>query len=118
MQKIHEKNLRYHDCCECKSLVQNAINRCSVSSIQNYIKRNYTKNTEKWALWARQHSPLLLQVTSTNPLESFYSELKRLTSSKHGLIGKSRLLWFHPVFLFNSFHSLFFFVLFSVYSFY
>ncbi|RHZ77074.1 hypothetical protein Glove_186g2 [Diversispora epigaea] len=34
-----------------------------------------------------QHSPLLLQVTTTNPLESYYSELKRLTSSLHGLIG-------------------------------
>ncbi|PKK56629.1 hypothetical protein RhiirC2_858535 [Rhizophagus irregularis] len=41
----------------------------------------------EWALWARQHSPLLLQVTSTNPLESYHSEIKRLTSSKHGLIG-------------------------------
>ena len=71
----------------CESLVQDAINRCSVSSIQNYIKRNYTKNTEKWALWARQHSPLLLQVTLTNPLESFHSKLKKIMSSLHGLIG-------------------------------
>ncbi|GET57145.1 hypothetical protein GLOIN_2v1777473 [Rhizophagus irregularis DAOM 181602=DAOM 197198] len=31
--------------------------------------------------------PLLLQVTSTNPLESYHSELKRKTSSLHGLIG-------------------------------
>ncbi|RHZ67797.1 hypothetical protein Glove_299g115 [Diversispora epigaea] len=38
-------------------------------------------------LWARQHFPLLLQVTSTNPLESFHSKLKRITSSLHGLIG-------------------------------
>ncbi|RHZ83539.1 hypothetical protein Glove_91g5 [Diversispora epigaea] len=42
---------------------------------------------EQESLWARQHSPLLLQVTTTNPLESYYSELKRLTSSLHGLIG-------------------------------
>ncbi|PKY51082.1 hypothetical protein RhiirA4_531978 [Rhizophagus irregularis] len=71
----------------CKKLIQEAIDNCAVSSIQNYIKRNYIKNTERWTLWARQHSPLLLQVTSTNPLESYYSEIKRLTSSKHGLIG-------------------------------
>ncbi|CAB5186668.1 unnamed protein product [Rhizophagus irregularis] len=31
--------------------------------------------------------PLLLQVTSTNLLESFHSELKKITSSLHGLIG-------------------------------
>ncbi|CAG8728866.1 13621_t:CDS:2, partial [Rhizophagus irregularis] len=53
----------------------------------NYIRRNYMRNTQQWALWARQHSPLLLQVTSTNPLESYHSELKRKTSSLHGLIG-------------------------------
>jgi hypothetical protein len=95
MQKIHEKKT-----CEtmiaamhkrtkigCDSLIQDAINHCSVPSIQNYIKRNYMKNTEKWSLWARQHSPLLLQVTSTNPIESFHSELKKTTSSLHGLIG-------------------------------
>ena len=70
----------------CESLIQDAINHCPVPSIQNYIKRNYTKNTEKWGLWARQHSPLLLQVTSTNSLESFHSELKKITSSLHGLI--------------------------------
>ncbi|PKY23585.1 hypothetical protein RhiirB3_437841 [Rhizophagus irregularis] len=71
----------------CEKLIQEAIDNCAVSSIQNYIKRNYMKNTERWALWARQHSPLLLQVTSTNPLESYHSEIKRLTSSKHGLVG-------------------------------
>ena len=38
---------------EYESLIQNAINHCPVPSIQNYIKRNYAKNTEKWALWAR-----------------------------------------------------------------
>lgn len=97
MQKIHDKNTRdimiaaMHKRTKigCENLVQDAINRCPVPTIQNYIKRNYTKNTNKWALWARQHSPLLLQVMSTNPLESFHSELKKRTSSLHGLIGMS-----------------------------
>ncbi|RHZ47085.1 hypothetical protein Glove_593g46 [Diversispora epigaea] len=71
----------------CEGLVQDAINNCSVPAVQNYIKRNYVKNIQQWGLWARQHSPLLLQVTSTNPLEFFHSELKRITSSLHGLIG-------------------------------
>jgi len=73
----------------CEQLVQNAINKCPIPAIQNYIKRNYLKNTQQWALWACQHSPLLLQVTSTNLLESYHSELKSLTSSLHGLIGTS-----------------------------
>jgi hypothetical protein len=45
----------------CEKLIQEAIDNCTVSSIQNYIKRNYMKSTEWWALWACQHSPLLLQ---------------------------------------------------------
>ena len=36
----------------CDQLVQNAINKCAVPAIQNYIKRNYMKNTQKWVLWA------------------------------------------------------------------
>ncbi|PKK75858.1 hypothetical protein RhiirC2_773113 [Rhizophagus irregularis] len=71
----------------CEKLIQEAINNCTVSSVQNYIKRNYMKNTERWVLWAHQHSPLLLQVTFTNPLESYHSEIKTLTSAKHDLIG-------------------------------
>ncbi|CAB4400369.1 unnamed protein product [Rhizophagus irregularis] len=39
-------------------------------------------------LWARQYSPLLLQVTSTNSLESFHSELKKKSSSLHGAVHK------------------------------
>ena len=73
----------------CEQLVQGAINKCPIPAIQNYIKKNYTKNTQQWALWARQHLSMLLQVSSTNPLESYHSELKRLTSSLHGLIGTS-----------------------------
>ncbi|KAG9062263.1 hypothetical protein KI688_006595 [Linnemannia hyalina] len=49
--------------------------------------RRYSKNTKQWALWARQHSPLLLQVTTTNPLESYLSELKRASSKTHALFG-------------------------------
>ena len=71
----------------CEKFIEDAIESCSVPAIKNYIERNYKNNTKQWALWARQHSPLLLQVTSTNPLESYHSELKRLTSSSHGLIG-------------------------------
>ncbi|RHZ73635.1 hypothetical protein Glove_230g147 [Diversispora epigaea] len=58
-----------------------------IPTIKQYIKRYYTKNNYQWALWAHQYSSLLLQVTSTNSLESYHFELKRTTSSQHGLIG-------------------------------
>src|SRR5436305_6915208 len=79
----------------CEKFIKDAIESCSVPAIKNYIERNYKNNTKQWALWARQHSPLLLQVTSTNPLESYHSELKRSTSSSHGLIGMSALFFIH-----------------------
>ncbi|RHZ71904.1 hypothetical protein Glove_249g14 [Diversispora epigaea] len=71
----------------CEALIQEAINQCPVSTIKQYIKRYYLKNNKQWALWACQHSSLLIQVTSTNSLKSFHSELKRTTSARHGLIG-------------------------------
>lgn len=36
----------------CEKLVQDAINGYAISAIQNYIQRNYAKNTQQWALWA------------------------------------------------------------------
>jgi hypothetical protein len=71
----------------CEQLIAEAINRSSVPDIRSYIQRYYQKNTQQWALWVRQCSPLLLQTTSTNPLESYHSELKKRTSPTHGLIG-------------------------------
>uniref|UniRef100_U9U8P1 MULE transposase domain-containing protein n=1 Tax=Rhizophagus irregularis (strain DAOM 181602 / DAOM 197198 / MUCL 43194) TaxID=747089 RepID=U9U8P1_RHIID len=95
MSKIYEKKTRQkmlhamhkRTRIGCESLIQEAINECANLTIKKYILRNYAKNTHQWALWARQHSPLLLQVTSTNALESYHSELKMTTSPKHGLIG-------------------------------
>lgn len=72
----------------CEELIQRAIQKSPYDKLKNYIRRNYAKNTEKWALHARQHSALLLQVSSTNALESYHSELKRLTSRRHGIIGE------------------------------
>ncbi len=71
----------------CNELVQQAINQSQSSTIKQYILRNYAKKTHQWALWACQHLPLLLQITSTNALESYHSELKRTTASYYGLIG-------------------------------
>lgn len=76
----------------CEELIKEAINKCQVPAVRQYIARNYTKNTNQWALWARQHSPLLLQITSTNPIESYHSELKRTTVSHHGLIGNIKTM--------------------------
>jgi hypothetical protein len=100
MRRIYEKTVRdkmvmaMHKTTKigCERLVAEAINQSSIPDIQSYIQRNYQKNTQQWALWARQCSPLLLQTTSTNPLESYHSELKKRTSPTHGLIGTVYML--------------------------
>lgn len=72
----------------CDMMVQEALNACGGNSVLFNIIKRYSRNTKEWALWARQHSPLLVQVTTTNPLESYHSELKRRTSKTHGLFGR------------------------------
>jgi hypothetical protein len=71
----------------CQEMIEQAISCCDAPHVQRYITRNWTKNSDKWARHARMHSPLLLQVTSTNALESYHSELKTRTAKIHGLIG-------------------------------
>src|SRR6185437_7272138 len=78
----------------CEEIVRNAISTCPVQANAKYITRNYQKNSRQWSLWAQQHSPLLLQITSTNPLESYHSELKAKVSVQYGLIGKFILFFF------------------------
>jgi len=87
----------------CKQLINEAVRLCinSIPNICSYIEKNYKKNTHQWALWARQHSPLLLQVTSTNAIESYHSELKRTTSHLHGLIGNYTFFFVILVLIFS-----------------
>ena len=44
----------------------------------NYIRRYWLPEIEKWANYTRDHSALLLQVTTTNPNEAFHRSLKAL----------------------------------------
>jgi len=88
MRRIYEKTVRekmvmaMHKTTKigCEQLIAEAINQSSVPDIQRYYQK-------KWALWVCQCSPLLLQPTSTNPLESYHSELKKRMFPTHGLIG-------------------------------
>ncbi|CAG8478152.1 21056_t:CDS:2 [Gigaspora rosea] len=73
---------------ECEEIVCDAINTCTVQANAKYISRNYQKNSRQWSLWARQHLPLLLQITSTNPLESYNSEIKKLITEEVHAISK------------------------------
>jgi len=71
----------------CEQLIHQAIARLPLEPKKTYIRRYWLGNTEKWAMWSRQHSPLLLQVTSTSPVESYHAVLKRKGDASFGLIG-------------------------------
>ena len=43
-----------------------------------YIRNNWLPELEKWANYARDHSAILLQVTTTNPIEAWHRSLKAL----------------------------------------
>ncbi|KAI9100441.1 hypothetical protein DFS34DRAFT_614592 [Phlyctochytrium arcticum] len=65
-------------------------------AIADYLQNNWTNPAELdcWTMAARQHSPTLLQVTSTNPLESYHQLVKADTNSCVGLcrVNKQRRL--------------------------
>ena len=82
----------------CEQTIQQVLAVCAMDDVKRYITRNWTKNTEKWAMYARAHSPLLLQVSSTNALESYHSELKTRVSKHYGLIGMF-LIFFLNIFI-------------------
>ena len=41
-----------------------------------YIQTQWLQTASKWAMYARQHSPLLLQTTTTNACEAWHRKLK------------------------------------------
>ena len=71
----------------CQQLVDEAISQCPFESMRKYINDYYIPRMHSWGLWNCQHSPILLQATTTNPLKSFHSELKRDSKKSDGFIG-------------------------------
>ena len=43
---------------------------------KNYIHTYWQDTSKKWAMYARNHSPILEQVTSTNAAEAWHRQLK------------------------------------------
>lgn len=77
----------------CLSLCQKAIEKASSERKKNYIQKELIENRNQWALFARQHCQILMQVTSTNACEAWHSRLKngavqkKGETSTHGIFG-------------------------------
>ena len=58
--------------------VNKAIHLALCDQSAEYIRNNWLKDIEMWGNYAREHSLLLLQITTINPLEAYYRSLKSL----------------------------------------
>jgi hypothetical protein len=60
----------------CRELCGLAMGTAKDEETQKYIQTHWLETAEKWGMFARRHSPLLLQVVSTNVCEAWRQKLK------------------------------------------
>ncbi len=60
----------------CEQALKEAMSAADEST-KKYINLQWARNTEHWGMYSRQHSPLLLQNTTTNALESYHNVIKK-----------------------------------------
>ncbi|KAG9066372.1 hypothetical protein KI688_001596 [Linnemannia hyalina] len=70
-------------------MIEKALSGCNNQETKQHIK-DCIVSTDRWALFARQESPFLLQAASLSILDAYHHEVKRLSSVTRGLIGTSR----------------------------
>ena len=61
---------------KCLGLCTEAVMLAHDERIKNYIRTYWQDTSKKWAMYARNHSPLLEQVTSTNAAEAWHRQLR------------------------------------------
>jgi hypothetical protein len=70
---------------KCETLINQAIS-INRNGKKQYIRKRWNlERSRMWATWSRTHSPILLQVTTTNSVENYHSELKRKGNINLGL---------------------------------
>jgi hypothetical protein len=80
----------------CEQAMASAISHHSPNTAEadrRYIERDWLETRREWALFARQHNPLLLQATSSNACETWHARLKLGSGLRtgetvtHGIFG-------------------------------
>ena len=78
---------------QCTALCYEAIGLARSDKDKKYLEKEWLNTRQQWAMFARQHSQILRQVTTTNPLEAWHEKLKgsaglvKGETSKHGILG-------------------------------
>ena len=70
----------------CEESLEKAIKSCKNKDIKDYLIKNWKSDTSKFGLYARQHSPLLMQHTSSNAVENYHKVIKMDCDSKDSFI--------------------------------
>ena len=76
---------------KCEGLCNQAILHARDQKTKTYVHTYWLETSHKWAMYAWQHSPLLLQVTTTNFCEAWHRKLKggsglrKGDAAKHGM---------------------------------
>ncbi|RPB25197.1 hypothetical protein L211DRAFT_836521 [Terfezia boudieri ATCC MYA-4762] len=76
-----------------RELCEQAIAAAVDQGTAKYIRTHWLQTASKWAMYARQHSPFLLQVTTTNACETWNRKLKSGAGlskgqvASHGIYG-------------------------------
>ncbi|RPB21160.1 hypothetical protein L211DRAFT_450441 [Terfezia boudieri ATCC MYA-4762] len=77
----------------CEQAVAAATAIDNTGNMANYVQTYWLQTASKWAMYARQHSPFLLQATTTNACEAWHRKLKSGAGlskgqvASHGIYG-------------------------------
>ena len=66
----------------CLEDINLAIDAAPNEETKQYIINEWLNDRFSWTLFARQHSAILLQVTTTNPVEVWHKQIKQHSERK------------------------------------
>lgn len=72
---------------KCIELCEEAIQIAGDNKTKQFIRVYWMEISYKWAMYAQQHSPLLLQATTTNSCEAWHRKLKGGVALRKGIHG-------------------------------
>ena len=71
---------------DCQQNIQNSISKCPYADLKRYLLSKWTlQSSYSWSLHGRVDTPLLREITTINPIESYHSMVRRYTNSNINL---------------------------------
>ena len=68
---------------ECNFYIQESLKLCPYADLRRYIQSTWSIETSRiWSMYSRLDVPILREVTTINPIESFHSLIRQHTNQK------------------------------------